>query len=158
MTILGIDPGTTRMGYGVIKSSPKLEYVDCGVIGKDDVGLVDRLLYIGDELGKRISIHRPSLIGIEKVYFSKNKKTALSVSEARGVILFIAGKNNIPVLEFGPTDVKRVVAGDGSCSKETLSRVVSISLGVPKIPGYDDASDALAIAIRASFESMPISG
>ena len=154
MTILGIDPGTTRMGYGLINTNPSLEYIDCGVIGDDTANYLDRLLYIGDEFEKKIKEYKPSVIGIEKVFFSKNKKTAISVSEARGVILFLSRTNGVPVFEFSPSDIKRSVAGDGACDKATLSKMVSITLGIDKIPGHDDASDALAIAIRTSFESI----
>jgi len=154
MIILGIDPGTTRMGYGVIKSTPHLKYIDCGIIGDEKKGHLDRLLCIGDEFNNKLSFYRPDVVGIENIYFSKNKKTALSIAEARGVILFVSKKRGIPVFEFSPSNIKRTVAGDGSCSKSTLSRVVSMTLNIDKIPGYDDASDALAIAIRTSFESL----
>jgi len=92
------------------------------------------------------------VFGVEKVYFSKNKKTALSVAEARGVILYTARKLGVPVLEFTPTDVKSVVAGDGKSDKASLAKIVGITLGEKNIDGPDDVSDALAIAIRASFE------
>ncbi len=152
MVILGIDPGTTRMGYGVIKSGRNPSLVSCGVIGDTKKSRSERLLFLGKELKKIIDENKPDLVGIENVYFSKNKKTAISIAEARGVALFVFEQAGIPVLEFSPSDVKRVVAGDGSCDKGVLSKIVSITLGVDKIPGPDDVSDALAIAIRASFE------
>ena len=152
MIILGIDPGTTRMGYGVIESGSKPRLVTCGVIGNTNKLPGDRLVLIGVELEKIIKTYNPDLVGIEKVFFSKNKKTAISVSEARGVALFVTGVAGIPFLEFAPSEIKSVVAGDGGCDKQVLSKVVCMTLGVDSIPGPDDVSDALAIAIRASFE------
>jgi len=153
MIILGIDPGTTRMGYGIIESEKGAELIACGILGDETASSQkERLGVINEELEKIILKYKPDLIGIEKLFFSKNKKTALSVAEARGVVLAVSDRANIPTLEFGPSDIKRVVAGDGRCDKGTLARIVSITLGVENIPGPDDVSDALAVAIRASFE------
>lgn len=153
MIILGIDPGTTRMGYGVIKSERSSKLIACGILGNETVGSQkERLGIINKELEKIILKYKPDMISIEKLFFSKNKKTALSVAEARGVVLAVSDRANIPTLEFGPSDIKRVVAGDGRCDKRTLARIVALTLGVESIPGPDDVSDALAVAIRASFE------
>lgn len=154
MIILGIDPGTVRVGYGCIKKSGGLSMVACGLLGDSTKDHIDRLVYIGEEVRKLINKYKPDLMGIEKVYFSKNKKTAFVVSEARGVILFVAKQMNVPILEFTPSDVKRVVAGDGRADKKSLARVVEMTLGEEHIEGPDDVSDALAIAIRASFERL----
>ena len=154
MIILGIDPGTVRMGYGLIEKGGSLKLVSYGVLGSTNKNQVDRLHYIGTELKKLIKKYKPDVMGVEKVYFSKNKKTALSVAESRGVVLFVAGSLGVPVLEFTPSDIKRVVSGDGSCDKKTLTKVVAITLGEKEIKGPDDASDALAIAIRTSFERV----
>lgn len=152
MNILGIDPGTTRMGFGVVSSESGLKYIDCGVIGYEKGDSIERLVYIGRELEKKIKAYNPGVLGVEKIFFSKNSKTAISVAEARGVVLYIAGSMGIPVLEFSPSDVKRVVAGYGACDKKTLEKVVIMTLGIDSVPHYDDASDALALAIRTSFD------
>ena len=110
------------------------------------------MVFLEKMLERIIKARHPRVAGIEKLYFDKNKKTALGVAEARGVMLLTLGKLKIPILEFDPTDIKRTVAGDGHCDKKTLARVVSMTLGVKSLPGPDDAHDALAIAIRASFE------
>lgn len=154
MIILGIDPGTVRVGYGCIEKSGGLSMIACGLVGDDTKDHIDRLVYIGEEVKKLIDKYKPDLMGIEKVYFSKNKKTAFAVSEARGVILFVAKQMNVPILEFTPSDVKRVVAGDGRADKKSLTRIVAMTLGEKHIGGPDDVSDALAIAIRASFERL----
>ena len=154
MIILGIDPGTVRVGYGVIEVTGRaLKILDCGVIGDKNRGAAERLAYIGNEVRALIKKCRPDIIGVEQIYFSKNKKTAISVAEARGVIVFVAKSMEIPILEFTPSDIKSVVAGDGRCDKKSLRKMVAITLGVEKIDGPDDVSDALAIAIRASFEN-----
>lgn len=154
MTILGLDPGTTRVGYGLIKKSGgKLSLIRCGVIENNlSTSQVDRLLALEKELNQLIKREGSDMAGVEKLYFSKNKKTALAVAEARGVIVATLGKLKIPVSEFDPTDVKRAVAGHGHCDKKTLAKMVCLTLGVKELPGPDDASDALAIAIRTSFE------
>lgn len=158
MIILGIDPGTVRVGYGCIKKDRGLTMVACGIIGDADKDHIDRLAHIGNAMKELIGKYKPDLIGIEKVYFSKNKKTALSVAEARGVILFAARELDVPVVEFTPSDVKRVVAGDGRSDKKNLAKIVKLTLGEKNIDGPDDVSDALAIAIRASFEKPYMRG
>lgn len=153
VVFLGLDPGTTRIGYGLVKKEGgKLSYINCGAIEIKKPSASERLVFLEKRLEQIIKAHRPRVAGIEKLYFDKNKKTALGVAEARGVMLFTLGKLKIPILEFDPTEIKRTVAGDGHCDKKTLARVVSMTLGVKSLPGPDDAHDALAIAIRASFE------
>jgi len=154
MVILGIDPGTVRVGYGCINKDSGLTMIACGVVGDIKKSRVDRLHHIGNEIKRLIKTYNPDVVSVEKVYFSKNKKTALSVAEARGVILFVAREMSVPVLEFTPTDIKRVVAGDGRSDKTALAKIVEITLGEKNIKGPDDVSDALAIAIRASFEKF----
>lgn len=151
--ILGLDPGTTRIGFGLVrKEGNKLSLIKCGVIEPKPKLPEERLLELEEQLSKLIRANKPSLIGLEKLYFSKNKKTALIVSEARGVMLLICAQAKVPVLEFNAADVKRAVAGDGHCDKKTLAKMACLTLGVKNIPGPDDVSDAVALAIRASFE------
>lgn len=106
--------------------------IACGVVGDAKKDNADRLLHIGNEIEKLIKAYNPDVVSVEKVYFSKNKKTALSVAEARGVILYTARKLGVPVLEFTPTDVKSVVAGDGKSDKASLAKIVGITLGEKK--------------------------
>ena len=152
---LGLDPGTTRVGYGLVrKEGSKLIFIKCGVLKTAlSTSQVNRLVTLEKELSQLIKREQPSIAGVEKLYFAKNKKTALGVAEARGVMLLCLSQAKIPILEFDPTDVKRAVAGDGHCDKKILAKMVCLTLGVKSLPGPDDASDALAIAIRASFES-----
>ena len=149
--ILGIDPGTTRIGYGVIsKRGSSLNLLACGLIepGREK----SRFKNLEKGLSSLIKKHKPDLAAVEKLYFSKNKKTAMAVAESRGIILFILNKYNLKTLEFNPNDVKSTVTGRGNSDKKTVARYVCMTLGVEKVNGPDDVSDALAIAIRASFE------
>lgn len=149
---LGLDPGTTRIGYGLIgKEGSKLSLIKCGVIEIKEKEAGERLAVLEAHLSRIIKTYRPNVTGVEKLYFGKNKKTALGVAEARGVMLLCLSRAKVPILEFDPTDVKRTVAGDGHCGKRALARMVCLTLGVKNIPGPDDASDAVALAIRASF-------
>ncbi len=150
---LGLDPGTTRMGYGLVKKEgSRLFLIACGATEITEKEAGKRLLILEKKLAELIKKYSPSATGVEKLYFAKNKKTALGVAEARGVMLLCLSEAKIPILEFDPTDVKRAVAGDGHCDKKTLAKMVCLTLGEKSLPGPDDASDALAIAIRASFE------
>lgn len=153
--ILGLDPGTTRTGFGLIKKEgSNLTLISCGVIEASlSTSQVDRLLTLKKRLAQIIKLGRPDVVSLEKLYFSKNKKTALAVSEARGVMQMVAAEAGVPVVEFNAVDVKRAVAGDGHCDKEALAKMVCLTLKVKEIPGPDDVSDALALAIRASFEA-----
>lgn len=150
MIILGFDPGTARLGYGVIEKDRGTRLVSYGTI--EPSSRENRLLELSREIERVLDAHRPVLIGIERLYFSKNKKTAISVAEARGVILVAAQARSIPVREFTPTDVKSTVTGWGKSDKETVRKCVSLTLKNVEICGHDDAADALAIALRASFD------
>lgn len=142
------------MGYGLVKKEGgKLIFITCGATEIKEKETGQRLIALEKKLTELIKEYSPSTAGIEKLYFAKNEKTAMKVAEARGVMLLSLERANIPILEFDPTDVKRAVAGDGHCDKKTLAKMVCLTLGVKSLPGPDDASDALAIAIRASFES-----
>lgn len=153
VVFLGLDPGTTRIGYGLVKKEGgKLSLIDCGAIEIKKPNVGERLVFLEKKLGQIIKARRPNVAGIEKLYFAKNKKTALGVAEARGVMLLCLTRAKVPTLEFDPTDVKRTVAGDGHCDKKTLAKITCLTLGVKIIPGPDDVSDAVAIAIRTSFE------
>ena len=142
MIILGIDPGTVRVGYGCIKKDRGLTMVACGIVGDANKDHIDRLAHIGTAIRNLIEKHKPDLIGIEKVYFSKNRKTAMDVAEARGVILFIAREAGVPVVEFSPSDVKRVVAGGGRSEKKSFAKSVVFTIGEKNVDGPGDNAHA----------------
>ncbi len=152
--ILGIDPGTTRIGYGIIKKvGSRACLVGYGVIepGRGE----SRFRNMERSLNSIIKKYKPRLAAIEKIYFSKNKKTAMSVAESRGIIMFILSKHKIKTLEFTPNEVKSAVTGSGTSDKKAVTRYVCLTLGVEKVNGPDDVSDALAIALLASFQREP---
>jgi len=151
-TILGIDPGYGRMGFGVVQSEARVyTAVDYGVM-KTPAGLATplRLLALAQDLQAVIEQHEPGGIALEKLFFTNNQKTAIAVAEARGVVLYLAGYYGIPVMEFTPPQVKNAITGDGQANKAAIQKMVKQLLGLDRIPKPDDAADALAIAITAS--------
>lgn len=154
MIFLGIDPGTRRMGFGLVKKEgTRTEFVDAGLINitsKDDLGA---LLEIRKELAALIALHKPNALAIEKLFFSKNQKTAMQVAEARGVALVSALEAGLSVLELAPNEVKMGLTGYGSADKKSVLKMVRLILKMPELKVIDDASDALALAILAADRS-----
>ena len=155
MIILGIDPGTARTGFGIIKKTKdknKLKTIYYGCITTDST-LSDgkRLKIINDELNKLIKKYQPDILTVENVYFFKNLKTAMPVSQAKGVILLTAAKKKIPVYEFTPLQVKMTIVGYGRADKKQIQKIVKVLLNLKEVPRPDDAADALAIAICCAY-------
>ena len=153
MIILGIDPGTATTGFGIINSHKKqLTCIEYGVIEtspKLDMG--ERLKKINRELEEIIKSHGPEIAAVESLYFFKNLKTALPVSQARGVILLSFSNKNVPFKEFTPLQAKTAVAGYGRASKDQVQKMIKHILKLEKIPKPDDAADALAIAVCCAY-------
>lgn len=151
MTILGIDPGTRRVGYGAITYDKKtFTLIDAGLLPVTSSNNIEALAEIRGELKKLIQKIRPDALAIEKLYFSKNQKTALAVSEARGVILATAHEEGLSIQEFNPNDVKLGVTGYGKADKKAVLKMVRLTLKEPLLQIIDDASDALALAIMGA--------
>lgn len=149
MIILGIDPGTATTGYGVVKHSKlSLECLDYGQITTNpSLTTGGRLKIINNKINKLIRQYKPGILAIENLYFFKNLKTALPVSQAKGVILLAAAKNNTPVREFTPLQVKMGITGYGRAEKKQIQKIVQSLLRLKNLPEPDDAADALALAI-----------
>ncbi|MDP3993705.1 MAG: crossover junction endodeoxyribonuclease RuvC [bacterium] len=152
MLILGIDPGTATTGYAIIKNEHgKIKTVEYGCIRtlqkKSDA---QRLEEIFLDLTKLIKKHRPELIAVESVFFYNNVKTAITVAQARGVVLLCARQNKIKIAEFTPLQVKSSLTGYGKADKKQVQYMVKALLGLKSIPKPDDAADALALAICAA--------
>jgi crossover junction endodeoxyribonuclease RuvC len=155
MIVLGIDPGTATTGYGVVENSIKKSRkemvqtcVAYGVIKTSPkMGTGQRLAQISSELIILIEKYEPKIIVVESLYFFKNLKTALPVSQARGVILLEAAKKNVSVLEFTPLQIKTGVCGYGRAEKVQVQKMVQLLLKLKELPRPDDAADALAAAI-----------
>ena len=149
MRILGLDPGTASTGYGIIDSiDGRLSVVDFGVIktpAKTDPS--KRLQTIYNELNKLIEQYRPDTAGIEELFFGRNITTAISVGQARGVLLLALANANIPIGEYSPPKIKDAVAGYGNADKAQMQLMVRNLLDLEETPRPDDAADGLAVAI-----------
>ena len=150
--ILGVDPGIADTGFGVISlNGNNFSSIACGSI-KTKAGQPtgQRLKIIHQDLQFLIKKYKPEVVGIEILFFAKNVKTAMAVSQARGVILLTIAQANLPIKEFTPLQVKIGLTGYGKASKKQIQEVVKTILKLKNIPKPDDAADALAIAICAA--------
>lgn len=156
--ILGIDPGTIRIGYGLIrKEGEDLKYVQSGLINIHRDKKENQLLELEKNFLKLLYKTRPNLAGIEKLYFVKNKKTALDVAQARGVIIAALAKSKTPFIEVAPTQVKLAATGNGRASKEAVAKMICLNLGLDRTnKKIDDVTDALAVAIAVSSKTLTI--
>jgi crossover junction endodeoxyribonuclease RuvC len=145
MIVLGIDPGTARLGYGVIDTAD-------GAPGLIDYGIAetfasdsmpDRLLQIYGSIRLLLADHEPDVMAVEKLFFARNVTTAI----AGGVVLLAAAERGIPVHEYSPSEIKHAIVGYGKADKNQIQEMVRIILGLDHIPRPDDAADALAIAV-----------
>lgn len=159
MIILGIDPGTAMLGFGIVeRTGPRLRAIDYGVIKTPaSLPLPDRLEAIYLALNDLIELHAPTLVGVERLFFTKNAQTAFAVGQARGVVLLAAAQHDLEIREATPNEVKVATAGHGSAAKEQVQRMVQAILGLPEIPTPDDAADALAIAICVANRERSVS-
>lgn len=149
MIVLGIDPGTASLGYGIVeRTGGRLRAVDHGVlVTSPDLALPERLLAIHRHVTDLIELHEPEVVGVERLFFGTNAQTALGVGQARGVVLLAAAERGLPVREATPNEVKTAIAGYGAADKEQVQRMVQLVLGLSERPTPDDAADALAMAI-----------
>jgi crossover junction endodeoxyribonuclease RuvC len=158
--VLGIDPGTAALGYGIVESSRgRLREVDHGcLVTSPDTALPERLLAIHALVDELIALHSPRIVAIERLFFSKNVQTAFAVGQARGVVLLAAAQHRVPVVEATPNEVKSAIAGYGAADKEQVQRMVQLVLGMAELPRPDDAADALAIAVWGANSAREGSG
>ncbi len=154
MIILGIDPGTTIIGFGVLEvDKNKLRCIDYGCIKtRPNQNIADRLIFIHKELTAILKKFQPDIITIESLFFFKNLKTALKVSEVRGLLLFTCknyNKNQV-IIEATPLQIKQMVTGYGKATKQQVQKMVKLLLRLKEIPKPDDVADALSAAIYGS--------
>ncbi|MCX6812539.1 MAG: crossover junction endodeoxyribonuclease RuvC [Candidatus Berkelbacteria bacterium] len=152
MKILGIDPGTAICGWGLIESDghePRI--LKCGVITtKAKSPDADRLEIIYDSVCDIIKKEKPEAVAVEQLFFFKNQKTVMTVSQTRGAIVLAVQKSRTPLFEYTPLQVKQAVVGYGRAEKNQVQEMVKVILHLKEIPKPDDAADALAIAICCS--------
>ena len=158
MIILGIDPGTARIGYSIIKkSNGEAELITCDCLELKNLSQAERLKKISELILELIFKYNPKTLAIEKLFFTKNVKTAMAVSEARGVIINSANSLNLGILEFTPLEVKTAVTGYGKAEKYQVQKMVQNILKLEKMPKSDDAADAIAIGLAACYTNPKLS-
>lgn len=149
MRILAIDPGFERVGIAIIeKNNPKdiLVYSDCFKTSNKLI-FNKRLVNIGNEIERVIKKYKPEVLAIEKLYFTTNQKTAMGVSEARGVVVYVCSKNNLDIYEYTPPQIKIAVTGYGKATKDMVMSMVPKLIHIENNSGSDDELDAIAIGI-----------
>ena len=152
MRILGIDPGTGILGFGVIEADKgKMQLVDAGVIRtpvhEDDAV---RLQTIFDELTDIISETKPTVMSVEKLFFARNVTTAMTVAQARGVVLLCGRQAGMEIFEYTPLQIKMAITSYGKADKKQVQEMVRVLLGLKETPKPDDCADALAAALTHS--------
>ena len=149
MIVLGIDPGTAITGYGfVTETGGETQAIAYGAITTpSDLPLPDRLVLIHRELGALIERYKPDHAAVEQLFFNKNVRTALAVGHARGVVMLTLAQANVRIFEYTPLEVKQAVTGSGRADKRQVQQMITLLLGLDKIPKPDDVADALAIAL-----------
>ncbi|MDX1765215.1 MAG: crossover junction endodeoxyribonuclease RuvC [bacterium] len=157
MQILGIDPGTVKTGFGMIRAEDgKLHYVDCGVIRTSAKSpIAHRLKAIYGGLKGVIERFSPHVIAVENIFIARNVNSALKLGHARGVAILAAVNSDLEVFEYTPAEVKKAVAGNGRAGKEQVQEMVRLLLSASRLPHSQDASDALALAIcHSQYRTM----
>ncbi len=150
MLVLGIDPGTATTGFGLVRQTKdgRLQAVGHGaILTPADLPMPERLTQLYDQLQEIILLHRPDSSAVEKLFFQRNVKTALSVGQGRGVVLLALAQAGVPVGEYTPNEIKQAVTGYGSAGKRQMQEMVRMLLELEEPPKPDDAADALAVAI-----------
>lgn len=154
MIILGIDPGTGILGFGVLNAEKggQPTIIDAGVVATPaHTPLPDRLEDIYNSLSEIITTVKPEVMAIEKLFFARNVTTAISVAEARGVVELVAKQNGLEIVEYTPLQVKQTLTGYGRAEKRQIQEMVKRELSLEKIPKPDDCADALAVALTHFF-------
>ena len=149
MRVLGIDPGTVTMGYGVVESrDDEIALIDCGaLISPERSPIGERLSYLYNKLLEIIQHHQPEAVVVEQPFMAKNARSALAIGRAQAIALLAATGKGIPTFEYTPAQIKQMVANYGASSKEQIQEMVRLQLGLAAVPQPDDAADALAVAI-----------
>ena len=148
--VLGIDPGTASTGYGVVAQTANgsFELLACGVIRtKPDKQMPLRLLELFQDLDALLVEFEPDDVAVEKLFFGRNVTTAITVGQARGVILLAAARKGCKIVEYTPAEIKQAIAGYGNADKRQVQKMVQQTLNLVDVPRPDDAADGAAIAI-----------
>ncbi|TRZ96700.1 MAG: crossover junction endodeoxyribonuclease RuvC [Dehalococcoidia bacterium] len=149
MRVLGIDPGTLNLGYGIVDEGEEgITMVDCGVLSvSSKIPVEQRLSSLYQKLGKIVNRYRPDEVAIEEPFVAGNARSALAIGRAQTVAILAAANRKLPVFRYLPTQVKQQVTNYGHSGKEQVQEMVRIQLGLSQSPQSTDATDALAVAI-----------
>lgn len=152
MILLGIDPGSTRAGYGIIDFDPlRPTYITAGTFSSSSSDKNKVLVDLYHQVTELMHTHTPAAVGMEKLFFMKNMKTATEVGQSRGVCVLAVMQQGIPLYELGPSEIKSLLTGYGNADKKIVTAHVKKTLHMPDVKMYDDAYDALAIALVTGY-------
>ena len=148
MRILGIDPGTVNLGYGVVDIEEEMRMVDCGVLNASpQVPIQERLCSLYTKLSQILVKHQPDEVAIEEPFIGLNVHSAFAIGRAQAIAILAAANQGLPVYYYSPAQVKQQVTGYGRSDKHQMQEMVKMLLGLPQVPQPSDAADALAVAI-----------
>jgi crossover junction endodeoxyribonuclease RuvC len=148
MRILGVDPGTINLGYGVVDGEGEMHMVDCGVISLPArLPLEERLRSLYNELSKIIARHKPSEVAIEEPFIGHNVKSAFAIGKAQAIAILAAANQGLPIYYYSPAKVKQQITSYGQSDKQQVQEMVRVQLGLFELPQPSDAADALAVAM-----------
>jgi len=148
MRVMGVDPGLTRAGFAIVdQTAGKLRAVEFGTVRGGSAEIPEQLAALRSRLAEAIREHRPEAMAVERLFVTRNQRTAIRVGQASGIALLAAAEAGIPVTEYGPLQVKQAVIGVGNASKDQVSFMVQRLLNLSEAPDTADAADALALAI-----------
>lgn len=159
MKVMGIDPGYDRLGLAVIRHESgrpeKIIFSAC-LSTPRALDFNERLWQLANEVETAIKKYRPEWLAIEKIFFTTNQKTAMAVAEVRGVILYLARKHAVPIINLTPLEIKMTITGYGQANKEQIGQMVKKLLGLKQTPTTDDEMDALAIALTGAVRGRQV--
>lgn len=155
MIILGIDPGTTAIGFAALQSGRPPRLLEAGLFPITAPDPAQRLAELHRALTSLIARTKPEAVAVEKLFFAKNAKTAMAVAEARGAILLTAALHRVSVYEYAPAEIKKIVAGHGRADKKEVQKMVLMTMKETKtLRARDDVFDAIAVALACHFQEL----
>lgn len=158
MRVLGIDPGTRHLGFGIVEwrvDTQRADYVTCGVIDLPAAApMPKRLKQLQEELIQVLDKYSPDLVGMEDLFFGINVQSAIRIGEARAVVMLTLAQYELPLIEIPPASVKKAVTGQGRAGKEQVQKMVTLLLELNRPPSSPDAADALAVALAAAMKQQ----
>jgi crossover junction endodeoxyribonuclease RuvC len=148
MRILGVDPGTVNLGYGVVDGEEEMHMVDCGVVNLSArLPMEQRLRSLYSELGSIIARHKPSEVAIEDPFIGHNVRSAFAIGKAQAVAILAAANKGLPIYYYSPAKIKKQITSYGQSDKQQVQEMVRVQLGLSELPQPSDAADALAVAM-----------